>query len=64
MKRISLFLFTALFVSALPACGPAPAAPTTTATDRPMPTVRKNGENAHIKRCMAHSEEYSWDRRI
>ncbi|MBU4352901.1 MAG: hypothetical protein KJ939_07535, partial [Nanoarchaeota archaeon] len=39
MKRIACFLFSTMIISALTACGPAPAAPTSTATDSPMPTA-------------------------
>jgi len=39
MKRIALFLFVTMLVSALTACGPAPAAPTATATDKPTVTA-------------------------
>jgi hypothetical protein len=39
MKKITVLLFTALFVSALSACGPAPVEPTATATQKPSATA-------------------------
>jgi len=39
MKRITCFLLASMIISTLTACGPAPAAPSATATDRPTATA-------------------------